>query len=101
GKQLQSRRVRRRLCEDDERVARQELAVQDARAIEARTLDPADEAHELGHRRGARNAHVDANAHGAQSACPAAIPQASAPVYASGPMKALVCRAWGPVDDLK
>ena len=36
-----------------------------------------------------------------QSASVTRPPQAGSPVYPSGIMRALICRAWGPVDDLK
>src|SRR3989442_2839453 len=36
-----------------------------------------------------------------QSASVSRPPQAASPVYSSGLMRAVICRAWGPVDDLK
>src|SRR5213083_2327613 len=36
-----------------------------------------------------------------QSASVTRPPQAGSPVYPSGVMRAVICRAWGPVDDLK
>src|SRR5437773_1584271 len=36
-----------------------------------------------------------------QSASVSRPPQGASPVYSSGLMRAVICRAWGPVDDLK
>ena len=50
------------LPEDDEGVAAQHLAVEDAGAVEARRLDALDEPHELSH--GSRAGHPEMNGHG-------------------------------------
>ena len=53
--------VRGRVPEYDERIAADHLAVEDAGAVEAGCLDALEERHELGQRRGAGDAHVDAD----------------------------------------
>jgi hypothetical protein len=59
--QRQPGRVTGGLPQDDERVARQQLAVEDPGAVEAGGFDVLDEAHELGHRCCAGNAQVNAD----------------------------------------
>ena len=62
--ELHPRGMGRGLAERDEGVARDHLAVEDAGAVEARRLDRLDQAHQLGHGRGARHPDVDANRRG-------------------------------------
>ena len=66
-KQRHPGRMHRRLGEDDERVTRDHLAVEDPGAVEACRLDAFDELHERRHRRRAGHPHVDAHevSHGA------------------------------------
>jgi hypothetical protein len=56
------RGVARGLSEDDECIAAQHLAVEDAGSVEARGLDVAEQSHQLRHRSGARDAEM--NPHG-------------------------------------
>ena len=60
----------RELAERHERVARDHLAVEDAGAVEAGGLDVLHQPDEVRHRRGARDAKVDANGHGPRSILP-------------------------------
>jgi len=64
GKQREPRRARRRLAEHYEGIAREHLAVEDSRAIEAGRLDRLEQPHEIGHRRRAGNAQMDADGFG-------------------------------------
>jgi hypothetical protein len=63
-KELHALRMRGGVAEDDERIAADHLAVEDAGAIEAGRLDTLEERHQFGQRRGAGHAHVDTDRFG-------------------------------------
>ena len=63
GEEGQARSLRRRQGEGDERVAAEELAVEDADAVESGRLDIPDQIDELGQRVGTGDAEGDADGH--------------------------------------
>jgi len=56
--------VRGGVPENDERISADHLAVENARAVKASSLDACDERHQVRHRRGAGNTDVNANGFG-------------------------------------